>query len=62
MGAGRSELVSAIFGALPRQAGKLYLEGKEVTINSPIEAIQHGLGFLSEDRKKNGFIWTMSIR
>ena len=62
VGAGRSELVSAIFGALPRQAGKLYLEGKEVTINSPIEAIQHGLGFLSEDRKKNGFIWTMSIR
>ena len=62
VGAGRSELVSAIFGALPKQAGKLYLEGKEVNINSPIEAIQHGLGFLSEDRKKNGFIWTMSIR
>ena len=62
VGAGRSELVSAIFGALPKLAGKLYLEGKEVSINSPIEAIQHGLGFLSEDRKKNGFIWTMSIR
>ena len=62
VGAGRSELVSAIFGALPKLSGKLYLEGKEVNINSPIEAIQHGLGFLSEDRKKNGFIWTMSIR
>ena len=62
VGAGRSELVSAIFGALPKQAGKLYLEGQEVEINQPSEAIRHGLGFLSEDRKKNGFIWTMSIR
>ncbi len=62
VGSGRSELVSAIFGALPKQAGKLYLEGKEVRISEPIEAIKLGLGFLSEDRKKNGFIWTMSIR
>ena len=62
VGAGRSELVSAIFGALPKQAGKVYLEGKEVTINNPMEAIKLGFGFLSEDRKKNGFVWTMSIR
>lgn len=62
VGSGRSELISAIFGALPRQNGKVFLEGKEVNINSPMEAIELGLGFLSEDRKKNGFIWTMSIR
>ena len=61
VGAGRSELISAIFGVMPKQAGKIYLEGKEVKINNPTEAIRHGLGFLSEDRKKNGFIWTMSI-
>lgn len=62
VGAGRSELVSAIFGAIPKQEGKLYLEGKEVHIKNPSDAIAHGLGFLSEDRKKNGFVWTMSIR
>ena len=62
VGSGRSELISAIFGALPKQAGKLYLDGQEVTINEPIQAIRHGIGFLSEDRKKNGFIWSMSIR
>lgn len=62
VGAGRSELASAIFGALPKQAGKVFLEGKEVTINEPSQAISLGLGFLSEDRKKNGFIWSMSIR
>ena len=62
VGSGRSELASAIFGAMPKQAGTLYLDGKEVNITSPAEAIKHGLGFLSEDRKKNGFIWTMSIK
>ena len=62
VGAGRSELVSAIFGAMPKQAGTVYLEGKEIRISEPSEAIRHGLGFLSEDRKKNGFVWTMSIR
>lgn len=62
VGSGRSELISAIFGALPKLDGKLYLNGNEVEINEPIQAIRNGIGFLSEDRKKNGFIWSMSIR
>lgn len=62
VGSGRSELISAIFGALPKLSGRMYLDGKEVEINEPIQAIRNGIGFLSEDRKKNGFIWTMSIR
>ncbi|MDO5399544.1 MAG: sugar ABC transporter ATP-binding protein [Eubacteriales bacterium] len=62
VGAGRSELCSAIFGAMPKLCGKLYLGGKEVNITEPSQAIKLGLGFLSEDRKKNGFIWSMSIR
>lgn len=62
VGSSRSELISAIFGALPKPDGELYLDGKEVTINEPTQAIQNGIGFLSEDRKKNGFIWSMSIR
>ena len=62
VGAGRSELVSAIFGAIPKSHGKLYLEGKETGIKDPEEAISCGFGFLSEDRKKNGFIWSMDIQ
>ena len=62
VGAGRSELVSAIFGAMPKKCGKLYLDGKPVEITNPEQAIACGLGFLSEDRKKNGFVWSMNIR
>lgn len=62
VGAGRSELVSAIFGAIPKTRGRVILEGKEVVIKEPEEAIQYGFGFLSEDRKKNGYIWSMNIR
>ncbi|MEG2633180.1 MAG: sugar ABC transporter ATP-binding protein [Oscillospiraceae bacterium] len=62
VGSGRSELVNAIFGAMEKTKGKLFLFGKERVIKSPIEAIKAGLGFLSEDRKKNGFIGSMSVR
>ena len=61
VGAGRSELMEAIFGAIPKIGGKLFLDGKETVISSPEQAISYGLGFLSEDRKKNGYIWTMNI-
>ncbi len=62
VGAGRSELVSAIFGAIPRTHGSVYLEGQEIQIREPYEAIRYGFGFLSEDRKKNGYVWCMNIR
>lgn len=62
VGAGRSELVSAVFGVIPKTRGKVFLEGKEIHIKEPEEAISYGFGFLSEDRKKNGFIWSMNIR
>lgn len=61
VGSGRSELVNAIFGSIPRKSGKIYLEGKEVQINSPKDAKALGIGLLTEDRKKNGFVGTMSI-
>lgn len=62
VGAGRSELVNALFGAIPKTAGKIYMEGKEVTIRSPKDAKRLGIGLLTEDRKKNGFVGTMSIK
>ncbi len=61
VGSGRSELLRAVFGAMPKLAGKVYMEGKEVHITSPASAIHHGLGLLTEERKKDGIIGTMNI-
>lgn len=62
VGAGRSELVSAVFGAMPKNSGRIFLDDKEIRIHEPYEAIRYGFGFLSEDRKKNGYVWSMNIR
>lgn len=62
VGAGRSELVNALFGASPKLGGTVFLEGKEIHIKSPQDAKRYGIGLLTEDRKKNGFIGTMSIK
>lgn len=62
VGSGRSELVSAVFGVIPKTGGKVFMDNKEIHIREPEDAISNGLGFLSEDRKANGFIWSMNIR
>ena len=57
MGAGRTELINAIFGAYPgKWDGKVYKNGKRVQIRSPRDAIQHGMALVSEDRKRYGLI------
>jgi len=61
VGSGRSELMNALFGILPKKGGKIYLEGEEVVITSPQDAKTLGIGLLTEDRKKNGFVGTMSV-
>ncbi|WP_312641352.1 sugar ABC transporter ATP-binding protein [Hydrogenoanaerobacterium sp.] len=61
VGSGRSELINALFGIIPKTDGKIFLEGKEITINNPQDAKKHGIGLMTEDRKKNGFVGTMSI-
>jgi D-xylose transport system ATP-binding protein len=63
MGAGRTELVNSIFGAYNgKSQGRIYLEGREIHIKSPQDAIRHGLGLITEDRKNYGIIPVMSIR
>ncbi len=63
VGAGRSEVLSAIFGYITRGVKKeVYIDGKRVNINSPRDAIRHGMGFITEDRKQTGFVWVQSIR
>ncbi len=61
MGAGRTETARAIFGADPKQSGKIYINGEEVIINSPQDAVRHGIGYLSEDRKRFGIVVQKSV-
>ena len=56
MGAGRTETARAIFGADPKQSGDIYVNGQKVEINSPEDAVKHGIGYLSEDRRRFGVV------
>ncbi|MCY6957492.1 sugar ABC transporter ATP-binding protein [Clostridium brassicae] len=56
VGAGRTEIVRAIFGADPINSGKIYIKGNEVKIKSPSDAMKNGIAFLTEDRKGQGLI------
>ena len=62
MGAGRTEITRAIFGVDPKESGEIILEGKEVIIRSPLDAIQAGIVLAPEDRKKDGLCTGLSIR
>lgn len=62
MGAGRTEVARAIFGADPIDSGEIHIHGKKVKITSPQDAVKLGLAYLSEDRKRFGVVTTMSVR
>jgi ribose transport system ATP-binding protein len=62
MGAGRTETTRAIFGIDPKQSGTITLDGKELTIHCPQDAIREGLVLAPEDRKKDGLCIKLSIR
>ena len=62
MGAGRTEIMRSIFGIDQLDAGEIYLEGKQLQIKHPADAIQSGIGFLTENRKDEGLILDESIR
>lgn len=62
VGAGRTEVARGIFGADPIDSGSIYIDGELVTIHSPRDAIAHGIGLLTEDRKAQGLVLGMSVR
>ena len=62
VGSGRTETMRAIFGADPLDSGRIYLDGKQIRIKTPISAVRHGIGMLPEDRKAHGVLLKMSIR
>jgi inositol transport system ATP-binding protein len=61
MGAGRTEIARAIYGIDKYDSGEIILNGDKINIKSPKDAIEKGIGYVSEDRKVLGFIPSMSI-
>jgi rhamnose transport system ATP-binding protein len=61
VGSGRSEVCQAIFGIGPRDRGKIYVEGREASIRRPADAMALGIGYLPEDRQKQGLILNWEI-
>jgi ribose transport system ATP-binding protein len=62
MGAGRTELARAVFGADHRDSGDIYVHGRKASIRSPKDAVRHGIGYLSEDRKQLGLATSMDVK
>ena len=62
LGSGRSESVRAIFGADRVNGGSIRMDGKQVKITTPKQAMKHGIGYLPEDRKDDGIIADLSVR
>ena len=60
MGAGRSEVACALFGLMPITSGKVFLRGVPVRIDDPQQAIEYGIGFVPEDRKRQGLVLSES--
>ncbi|QHW35392.1 sugar ABC transporter ATP-binding protein [Paenibacillus rhizovicinus] len=62
IGAGRTEVARALFGADPIDSGEIYIQGQKVAITNPHHAVQHGIGYLSEDRKRYGCLVDMDVK
>ena len=61
MGAGRTEVARALYGADKKQTGEIYINGKLVDIRTPEQAVKHGICYLSEDRKRYGLMLAKSV-
>jgi len=62
VGAGRTELIRLICGADRRSEGAILIDGKEVRITSPADAVAHGIGWVPEDRKQHGLVLGMDVK
>lgn len=61
VGAGRTEVCQALFGIIPYDRGHIYMEGEEVKIDNPLKAMNSGIGYLPEDRQKQGLVLQWGI-
>jgi len=61
VGAGRTETMTTIYGAFPKKSGTVILNGKELDAKTPFDALQAGIGFVTENRRETGFFKNFSI-
>lgn len=61
VGAGRTEYAQLIFGSAQKSCGEIYLNGNKIDVNSPADAVKHGIGMVTEDRKDTGILLRMSV-
>ena len=61
VGSGRSEALMSVYGVNKLKSGKIYLNGKRITINGPADAMSKGISLVTEDRKKYGLLFSWSI-
>jgi ABC-type sugar transport system ATPase subunit len=62
VGAGRSEVVRAVFGIDRKETGEIYIDGRKTEINNTVDALRNGIGFVPEDRKEQALILPMNVR
>jgi inositol transport system ATP-binding protein len=62
VGAGRTEMARAVFGADPFDSGRVIIDGRELHIRSPQDAIRHGIGLVPEDRKQHALFLALAVR
>ncbi|WP_330634629.1 sugar ABC transporter ATP-binding protein [Anaerovorax sp. IOR16] len=62
MGSGRTELARTIYGIYKAKEGDIYVKGEKIKINHPTDALNHGIAYVSEDRKNNGIVLGMCVR
>ncbi|MFK5041932.1 ATP-binding cassette domain-containing protein, partial [Glaesserella parasuis] len=62
MGAGRTELMKVLYGALPRTSGSVKLDGKEIYNRTAQDGLDNGIVYISEDRKGDGLVLGMSVK
>ncbi len=61
IGSGRSEVMNALFGMKRTSSGSISIDGKQVTISSPVDAIDRGIGFVTENRKEEGLVLSHNV-
>lgn len=61
IGAGRTEVMRALFGLTPADEGEVFLDGEKVSLRKPGDAIRHGIAYVTEDRKGEGLVPYMSV-
>ena len=62
VGAGRSEVMRAVFGIDSKESGEIYINGEKVKIKSTVDALKYGIGYVPENRQEQGLVLGMTVR